>query len=95
MRCLNDFEQKMWQETRRFILNYLAQFVHELMEAGSERCWGGCVTVHVWQWGCEYSSIYSDVEFLKVVQSSEALTAQIYQIASGLRGRQVFMFPEL
>jgi hypothetical protein len=38
MHCLNDFEQKMWQETRRFILQYLAQCVHELTEAQSGKC---------------------------------------------------------
>jgi hypothetical protein len=67
MHCHNDFEQKMWQETRKFILNYLAQCVHELTEAGSGRCWGvgGC-TVHGRQRGCKYNSIYSDLEYFKV-----------------------------
>jgi hypothetical protein len=43
MHYLNDFEQKMWQATRRFILHYLAQCVHKLTEAGSWRYSGGSV----------------------------------------------------
>jgi hypothetical protein len=45
MHCLNDFEQKTWQATRRFILSYLPQCVHELMEAGSGSVHCACVTV--------------------------------------------------
>jgi hypothetical protein len=38
---------------------------------------------------------YFDLEFPKGVQSSNALSAQIFLIINGLRGRQVFMFPKL
>jgi hypothetical protein len=36
-----------------------------------------------------------DLEFLKRAQSFKALTAKIYLITDGLKGRQVLMFPEL
>ncbi len=35
------------------------------------------------------------LEFLKGVQSVQALNAKIYLITNGLRGRQVLLFPEL
>jgi hypothetical protein len=38
---------------------------------------------------------YFDLEFLKGVQSSMALTVKIYLITNSLRGRQVIMFPDL
>jgi hypothetical protein len=45
------------------------------------------------QYKINFSNFY--LEFLKGVQSSDALITQIYFITNGLRGRQAFVLPEL